>query len=375
MTPCSYTSVTLSSTGEQVIDSINRPSSPSFSAYCGSVTILPSLDWHHEILFRFSNRTVLTMGSSKTIPKYAEVVPRLAIQHSHLLHITIAITLLHDRALGGSALYPTTNESYHLSCAAAMFNAKLSATITNNDKDALWATAVYMCATSVFNIPSSDIEENWPLRTRPDDLKWLNLQAGLRVVWSLADLHRPGGVFSTIVDHSDENCVFPRVPEPGVAGLPPALIELCGLTGLSNGTNNPYHTAIRHLSWLFPIKASPANLLTFMIFAGGMTAAYRNLLQQRDPRALLLFGVWYSRLFNTTWWMVPRARIECQAIHRYLVRLQIHDLNFQRVLELLGHAIELQYSASLGSMTWDMSEICDENAVLMLPWSDLSGHS
>lgn len=344
MTPCSYTTANLSNTSEQVLGSISQSPCTAVPELLSPLAVCPSSDWQHEIIFRFCNRTVLTMGSPTTIAKYAEVVPRLAIQHEHLLHVIIATTLLHDRALSGSE--STASESYHLSHAAAKFKEKLSIQITDADKDALWATGVYMCVTSVFNIGTSNVEEAWPLRTHVDDLKWLNLQAGLRVIWSLANFQRPHGVFADLVDCPDENCVFPRLPEPGVVGLPPVLIDLCGLDDRSDGSNNPYHTAVRHLCWLLPFKCSSSNMLSFMVFAGGMTSAYKSLLQQRDPRALLLMAIWYSRLFTASWWMAPRANIECRAIYRYLDRLHICNCSFQRVLSLIGRACELQESVS-----------------------------
>lgn len=347
MTPCNYTAADLSSTGERVLSDFSHVSPRSVTTLHGPLTIHPSHDWQHEILFRFCNRTVLTMGSPNTITTYAEVVPRLAIQHDHLLHIIVATTLLHDRALGVSP--STVNESYHLGYAAAMFNQKLSNEIPDTDKDAIWVTAVYMVVTSMFNIPSLDIEQSWPITTHPDDLKWLNLQAGLRVVWSLTDLHRPNGKFAEVGEYPDEDCVFPRLPAPGITGLPPLLVDLCGLTELSNATNDPYHTASRHLSWLLPKRCTPDNILSFMIFAGGMTPAFKDLLHDRDPRALLLMGIWYSRVFDVIWWIAPRAQVEGQAIYRYLDRLQVKDGSFQQVLGMLGRACELRSSRSICS--------------------------
>lgn len=352
MTTCNYDAVAnLSSTGERVIGSIQQSSYRSSATSPVPLTISLSSDWQHETIFRFRNRTVLSMGSPRTAAQYAEVVPRLAMEHDHLLHVIVAITLLHDRALSGSR--STSIESYHLGRAAAKFNQKLSSTITNGDKDALWATAVYMCTTSVFTIEATNPEEAWPLKSSPDDLKWLNLQAGLRVIWSIAEIERPDGAFAYVGECVDENCVFPRLPEPGIIGLPPLLVELCELNEYSDGLNSPYHTAVRCISWLLPIKCTSSNVLAFMTFAGGMTKWYRELLQQRDPRALLLMAIWYSRLIKSSWWMIPRATIECQAIYRYLARLHIQEPVFQKVLGLLGRACELQLPRAQCSSSWD----------------------
>lgn len=371
MTTCSYdTAADLSSTGEQVVGSI-RPSyhsSTSTSTSLSPLTTSPGSDWRHETIFRFRYRTVLSMGSPRTAAQYAEVVPRLAIKHEHLLHIIVAITLLHDRALSGSR--STSTESYHLSHAAAKFNRKLSSTITNEDKDALWATAVYMCTASVFTIDKVDPAEAWPLQSSPDDLKWLNLQAGLRVIWSISELQRPDGAFAYVGECIDENCVFPRLPEPGIIGLPQLLVELCELDEWSDSSNSPYHTAVRYLSWLLPVKCTSANVLTFMTFAGGMTKWYRAHLQQKDPRALLLMGIWYSRMFDSSWWMIPRATVEAQAIYYYLRKLKIEEPVFQKVLGLLGGACELYLQRSRHSPVQEVKpyEIMPTNSLAELTW-------
>lgn len=369
MTICSYDAAAdLSVTGEQVIGSI-RPSRPiSASVSSSPLTTSPGFDWRHELIFRFRYRTVLSMGSPRTAAQYAEVVPRLAIQHEYLLHSIVAITLLHDRAISGSR--STSTESYHLSHAAAKFNQKLSSTITNEDKDALWATAVYMCTASVFNIDTTDPGEAWPLKTSQNDLKWLNLQAGLRVIWSISELQRQDGAFAYVGECVDDNCVFPRLPEPGIVGLPPLLVELCDLDEWSNASNSPYHAAVRCLSWLLPIECTFTNVLSFMTFAGSMTKWYRDHLQQKDPRALLLLGIWYSRMFNSSWWMIPRATVEAQAIYRYLCILNIEEPVFQKVLSLLGDACELQLQRARCSPVQDsnLRGITPNTSMAELTW-------
>lgn len=343
MAPCSYATADLSNVREKVIGRISRKNTPPSSTAAPS-ELWPSTDWRYKIIDRFQNRTVFTMGTPKTSVVYANAVPRLAMQHDHLLHAVVAITILHDRALTGSTQI-TSRESYHLGQAAARFNNKLSSHITDDDRDALWATAVYLCTTSVFTINTTDPEQVWPLGpANAEDLKWLHLQAGLRIIWSIADLYRRKGAFSHLGDTSDYNCVFPADPEPGIAGLPPLLVGLYELDQRSDRSNNPYHTAVRCLSWLLPMTCTPANMLAFMTFAGGMTKEYKSLLHEKDPRALLLMAIWYSRMFNSQWWMAPRALVECQAICRFLDRLRLQGPRFLKVLDLVKRACHLHLS-------------------------------
>lgn len=292
-------------------------------------------DPNHEVILRFQRRTVLTLGTEQTSYVHAQVIPRLAMQHEYLLHAVLAITTLHDRALAGTSR-STTAESYHLSYAASLFNQKLSRTIADEDRDALWVTAVYLCVMAVFNIDTYDPDDAWPLRPyHPTDLDWLKMQAGLRVIWNLAQVDRGDGMVAYVERSSKSNCVYPDHPKSGIVGMPQTLVDLCGLTNESEASNNPYHTAARHLSYLLPIEGSPANLLVFMVFAGGITKDFKTLLGEKDPRALLILAVWYSKLFHTSWWMARRARIECRAICRYLGRLTVRNQAFEEVLEVV----------------------------------------
>jgi len=349
MVPCSYdrNTVDLQLIGEELDVGLTLPCSNECAKSISETTtpplmtsaiVLPSNDTIHDVMLRFQRRTALTLGTEATKHVYAEVVPRLAMRHEHLLHAIHATTFLHDRSLAGSP-HSTLIESYHLSRAASLFNQKLSRKIPHEDRDALWATAVYLCAMAVFKLDTSNPEEAWPLRTpHPTDLEWLNMQAGLRVVWDIALVNRIDSMFGYIETNSKANCVYPDLPRSGVDGIPRALVDLCGLTPQSTGSNNPYHAAVRYLSRLLPVEGSSANILSFMVFAGGMTKDFKWLLWQKEPRALLILAVWYSKLFHSTWWMCPRARIECQAIWRYLDRRDDGDRAFVQILRIVGVA-------------------------------------
>ena len=347
MVLCSYSSIVEDPqlTGEGLNVNLSLPSAGyhdiqnlRISAPSLTSNALLSSDTNHDVILRFQRRTALTLGTEHTKHVFAEVVPRLALQHKHLLHTVLATTLLHDRALSGLP-QSTTLVPYHLSRAASLFNQKLSDTIAHQDRDALWATAVYLCAMAVFSVDTSDPWEAWPLKSsHPTDLEWLNMQAGLRVIWRLAQVDHGDSMFGHIEGYSKNNCVYPNLPESGIDGIPQALVELCGLTNHSTAFNSPYHATVRHLSRLIRLKGSPANVLSFMVLAGGITKEFRELLHQKDPRALLILAIWYSKLFHSTWWMARRARVECQAICLYLDGLDTNFPAFDRVLGIVRMA-------------------------------------
>ena len=349
---CRYegSAVNLQTFGENVIiDFSSTISGGEFDFYSANSplsSVLPSNNPNDAVILRFRDRTAWTVGTPDTVKLYAEAVPRLAVQYDFLLHAVLAFTFLHDRSLAGSAL-PAPSESHHMSQSAALLNRRLSSRILDDERDALWATAAYLCAMSVFTVNTTDPYEAWPLtESNSDSLKWLKLQAGLRVMWQVANLDRDEGVFGHLERKGKVNCVYPAPPEPGINGLPRLFAKLCDLSSSSNADHSPYHTALRHLTWLLSMEGTPENVLSFMVFIGGMTSSFRTLLHDKDPRALLLMAVWYSKLYHSAWWMAARARVECQAIIIYLGRLRIYDLAFNTVLAVVREA-----STSLKSET------------------------
>ncbi|KAK6372679.1 hypothetical protein LTR64_004597 [Lithohypha guttulata] len=308
----------------------------------GAETICPSNDPKHAVLLRFKNRTALSLGNAQTRLAYARVVPGLALRYGFLFHAVTATTLLHDRALTGAQV-PQHDELHHLGQAAALLNHRLSTKIVAAERDAIWATSAYLCASTIFNISTTVPQHTWPLESsNQNSLEWLTMQAGLRIVWQMTEMNRQDSAFSQIEPTTppSSNCVHPTEPIPGINGILPILVTLCGLDKNSTGENNPYHTAASRLTTLLAVPGTPDNVLTFMVFAGGMKKEFRALLHKKDPRALLLLALWYSKLFHSMWWVVPRARLECQAICQYLGEMRVQERGFQQVLGVVRKASE-----------------------------------
>ena len=289
----------------------------------------------HSIIRRFRSRTAQTFGVPETVHLYVEVVPRLAIEHEFLLHTVYVITLVHDRTLISSSL-PSESEQRHFGKGVNLFNQRLSTGQFASDWDALWTTAVYLCAIATSSIQSDNSDQAWSgSTTRSPSFDWLRLQQGLRMMWKAADFENMFSVFQPAEMDSKFNCAAPDVPGQGVMGVPPLLRELCNLSENSTSTNNPYHVAVHHLSTLLAIPSTPANTLKFLIFAGGMTPDFQGLLSAKDPRALLIMALWYSKVFYCQWWISLRARVECRAIFDYLSQRRIDDQYFKQALDIL----------------------------------------
>lgn len=176
-----------------------------------------------------------------------------------------------------------------------------------------------------FAVETEDPEELWPLS--PHGMRWLPAQRGLRTFWQMV----PDKIWFSERDlDTTERCLGLPDQIPGVDGIPRALAELCELNEFSSVENNPYHNAVRILSSL--LDRSHDGSLRFLAFINTAGPAFESLLEQRDPRALVLMAIWFGLVPVSAWWIWARAQLERKAIYVYLDRYHGHDVHIQTLL-------------------------------------------
>ena len=248
------------------------------------------------------------------------------------MHVIQTITAIHDRYLSQSpSSQRTIAEVYHWSRAAALFNQKLSTPIQSFDRDALWATAVLLCSTIFSSVEASTPEEAWPLkRSEPSDLEWLRMVCGKMVIWDLTNPLRSDSAFRNLAINYECSDQLSRTTE--FEGVPSAFIQLCGLENPSTAYNNPYNVAARALAPLLHTECNQSTMPRFLQFICDLPSDYKGLLEQKDPRALLLMAYWYAKICQSLWWTIRRANLECQATCLYLERYHSEQTAIQELL-------------------------------------------
>jgi hypothetical protein len=237
------------------------------------------------------------------------------------MHGTLAVTAVHDRYLG---LTPTNRrsvrETYHWSQCTILFNKWLSqGPIKEENKDPLWAAAGSLGILTFSSMNPGTLEETWPLGP-PDssDLEWLRIGTGKMALWQLVDPMRPGSVFRTM------SATFASLHQPppaqGTEGVSVDLAQLCGLDESSTGENNPYFAVAHGLSLLLEMPKGEVGLGAVLMVSRHMHNEFTSRLEKKDPIALLLLCLWYTRARESKWWIDLRARYELPAICTYLQR-------------------------------------------------------
>ncbi|KPM35017.1 hypothetical protein AK830_g11558 [Neonectria ditissima] len=294
-------------------------------------------------LERFRSRTVYTVGSAGTRHLYRERAFDLSITNPFLLHVFLALSLLHDSYLAGSATSAAHRSSlaFHWYHGTALFQRNLAGAsqqpspraLSGPYRDALWASAAILGAAAFVYTGPADPAAAWPLKPpAATDLDWLKMSDGKRVVWDIADPTRPESVFHPLLaDHARHVAPDGQRPIPPAA-LPAPFYPLYDLVA-STPCANPYHVAASLMAQLMQIEVNDTSVIQFLSFLSQLDPRYRRLLEDKDPRAMLLLAYWYAKIVGfKAWWLNRRALVEGQAICIYLERECADD---QMIMELL----------------------------------------
>ncbi|CAK4014871.1 Hypothetical predicted protein [Lecanosticta acicola] len=276
---------------------------------------------HLDLLRKFHDRSILTLGSADTSPVYRDVLTRTACRHSFVLHAVLRFALMHDRYLYDPIeTKASAAESFHAYHAAALFSKRLAGPIEEEVKDSLWGCAALMGAMSFASIEATSPQETWPLKS-PEitDLDWLKMSDGKKEVWRLVDPLRETSAFrpAVQVEHGKRQEGIPSRPmDPQLDKLFPFFTKLYNLDQpFADYENDPYHKAASILEKLIPLDCNHSTVMWFLSFLGHMDPEYRRLLEAKDPSALLLLAWWHAKMIPyNSWWVSRRGLLECQAI-------------------------------------------------------------
>ncbi|ETN43810.1 uncharacterized protein HMPREF1541_11134 [Cyphellophora europaea CBS 101466] len=301
------------SLNEQVLSFVTSPDPATSESQSTEDAEFDTDDW--QTLERFKNRTVFSIGSTSSQFLYQREIPRLAKEHSVLMHLTLTLTLMQDRFFEDVRLEEpskqTEAEAYHWYQGTVIFNTQLRqlhSPMNSDERDALWGSAVMLGCIAFFCIEGETPQEVWPLKPPgPLDLDWLKISDGKKEVWRVANPLRPDSCFSSLADEQ-------------VAMVASALGEAPIMEGFKELWDmHPYKRAAGVIGELMSLEVTRRTFLHFLTFIAYVEGDFGRALGQRDPKALLLLGMWYAKVARyKQWWPLRRAVLEGQAIALYL---------------------------------------------------------
>jgi hypothetical protein len=250
------------------------------------------------------------------------------------MHVVQTITSMHDRFLfAPSSLRHTSDELHHWCHASSILNYKLSRPIRDSDRDSLWAAAAILGGIAFSSVEASTPEEIWPLKSESSELVWLNMSVGKMIIWEIADPSRPESVFNPFAQEMLVSA-HDYAAEDGIDGMLVALVQLCDLDKSSTASNSPYHSPVKLVTFLLAAQYNDQTFFKGLSFVTHMHPEFRNFIQQKEPRALLLLAFWFSQIFHFRWWLTRRSIVQGQAICIYLERYHADNASIMKLLQI-----------------------------------------
>lgn len=252
----------------------------------------------------------------------APILLTYGVQYPFLMHASLAVALTYDRHLnlnGTQGRRRTLEECYHWSQSTILLNKRLREPIQAQDKDPIWGTAAALVILTFSSPDASTPEEAWPLRSTDSfDLGWLRMSKGKMSLWHTLNPLRPDSLFRVMAGTFAQ--MSSPLPERGTEGIPRELVTVCNLNDSSTPETNHYFHAAHAISQILNLPDNEVTTGQTQLFEQCMHGPFKDLLQERDPVALLLLYLWYRKAGRSIWWIELRARVEGPSICLYLQR-------------------------------------------------------
>ncbi|KAJ3537955.1 hypothetical protein NM208_g6105 [Fusarium decemcellulare] len=271
-------------------------------------------------LERFRLRTVFTIGTEKTRHLYSQGAFNLGFKHTYLIHIFVALSLLHDTHITPNQPMPhRTALAFHWYQATVLFQQRLRAacgvdasSLPSSERDGLWVAGALLGAASIALIDVHDANA---------------LSDGKKVVWNITDPTRKESIFHELILDLD-NMPFGNKPVPPKA-LPPIFYTMFNLSPESSAASNR--------------TTSPPRYSRSSSRATSTTTP--KLLEEKDPKAMVLLAWWYAKaVAHRSWWMQRRSLIEGRAICIYLEKYCKHVEGIQELVQFPKRVFGLSYT-------------------------------
>lgn len=260
------------------------------------------------------------------------------------MHTLLTLTLMHDRFV--SPMYsngPSTKETYHYYQAAASLQKQLVRPMPVAEQAALWVASALLSIIVFAQVEAENAEDIWPLQPNSTPkIDWVKIGRGKHEIYNVTSLLHDDPIFSalTVILHPETE--FTLRTGLTLNQLPLPFIRLYNLSDTTTDETNHYRDAIVRLARVLDPLCHPVQVIMEFWGFTNMTAEFKTLLGNRDPRALLILAYWYMRASQLgLWWLRPRTFLEGRAICIYLERYHSDNADIQTLLQYPKAAFEL----------------------------------
>ncbi|CCD55730.1 similar to transcription factor Cys6 [Botrytis cinerea T4] len=279
-----------------------------------------------ELLDHFTGVTTLWIGSQSFQKIIQQHGLRISLRAPCLMHAILAFSASHLHYLHPKEKKYNIAFTLHYSKSLSSYLSELRTSLNSSNADAIIASSYLHTMLTFRNIqPDQNIEIDGSGR-----VTWLRAMRGVSTLWDTNDMnshlqdsimlnmkHDPKLLNEGPCNHDKPNDVNPWALETSRA-----LHRLFEEENNSKSFKDSYERPLRHLCQLIRLGTDQDTVCTFMSFVGELPESFIKLLDQKDPRALLILCYWSALLSQKYyWWVRDPATAVCGRLCAYLDRI------------------------------------------------------
>ena len=266
-----------------------------------------------NLLHHFSSNSATIMGQQFS-PQLWELACRykffvstmLAVSACHLRHHTVDTTPHKIAELG------------QVSTAITTLNSALELPLHEDRADALLCTAVMLNAVSFASVMNHSVSTSWVFSDNADRLGWLDLQLRFKTLEEATSQFRGSSLLQSILDAEGTQAGAAEPNEVAKAGtVPNSWRMLIGDKEMKN-----YHLYLEPVQVLAELRVAEPDCINSFAYFGLIKKfdhGFRNLLYEKDVRALWIVGYWLGLLDRLhIWWCSRRVERDWAAVLCFL---------------------------------------------------------
>jgi hypothetical protein len=267
----------------------------------------------HNLLHHFSNNSATIMGQPLS-PQFWDLACRynflvstmLAVSACHLRHYTLDPAPHHIAELGQE------------SAAITALKSALALPLHKDRADALLFTAVMLNAVTFAFVENHSLSTSWVFSNGSDRLGWLDLQLQFKKLEEATSQFRESSLLQPILDATDhQDPQLDHAEDLSLEGVPTAWRMLIGDKDTQN--YRLYRRPVQILAELRLLEPDCNSSFAYFGLVGKLEEGFRNLLFDKDPRALWIFGYWLGLLGRLNiWWCKRRVERDWAAVLCFL---------------------------------------------------------
>ncbi|KAF7928812.1 uncharacterized protein EAE97_009654 [Botrytis byssoidea] len=290
-----------------------------------------------ELLDHFTEVTTPWVGSQSFQHIIQQHGLSISLKAPYLMHAILAFSASHLHYLHPKEKKYGIAFTLHYSKSLSSYSSELRTSLNAKNADAIIASSYLHTMLTFINIqPDSNIDTDGSGR-----LTWLRAMRGVSILWDTSDMncHLQDSILLDMkhdpkfLNEGPCNHDKPDDVNPWALGASRALHRLFEGEQDSKVFKDSYEGPLRHLCQLIRLGTGQDTICTFMSFVGELPDSFVQLLDQKDPRALLILCYWSALLSQIDyWWVIDPATAVCSRLCAYLDR--IHD---ERIRSLLHY--------------------------------------